>query len=398
MPSTYDLYAALGLDRSQSPEQLAAELDYRMEGVTRETPQWNELSAARAVLGDPTRRQMYDQRLGDPSQTVTPAEIQQLAAMNVGAASGSARGGFLGRAWRESPKMTATAGVLAVAVLVVGGLAIGGAVGGGDDDTSNTSASGSSASAGSESDGSVEDIDPDSIMAEDQREFANMRFLNPGETVEFGEGKKYEYDDGHTEVTFPDGYKYQYTVDNVRKFEHTESGDPDAPADHPDAQGETATYACVDVNGTMIQDMEKAAQDSNASAPGNYSTDATTLTENMIREDFAPYNSHGVLYIASNGENKPPWINSNHAFLPETFMPGVKSYDDILKTSEWGEESIKGDGPQVNGKNFALSKCLVVKDTLIGNERMTGDIVVPLFNNATNNDTDAVGWRFTLGL
>lgn len=170
MPS-YDLYASLGLDRSQSPEQIAAELDHRLEGVTRDTPQWNELAAARAVLGDPVRRQMYDQRLSDPSQTVTPAEIQQLAAMNVGAASGSAKGGFLGRMWRESPKLTATAGVLTVAVLVVGGLAIGGAVGGGDDDDTSNAAAGSNAAPQTE----IADDDP---HAAEKRQFREYDFLS----------------------------------------------------------------------------------------------------------------------------------------------------------------------------------------------------------------------------
>lgn len=127
--SSYDLYASLGLDRGQSSDQLAAELNHRLESTTRDTPGWYELSAARAVLGDPTRRSMYDQRLDDPSQTVTPAEIQQLAAMNVGPVSGSTGGG-LSSVVKEYPKLSATVGVLAVAVLAIGGLAIAGSGGG----------------------------------------------------------------------------------------------------------------------------------------------------------------------------------------------------------------------------------------------------------------------------
>lgn len=170
MPSSYDLYATLGLDRFLTSEQIAADLDHRLEGVTRETPQWNELSAARAVLGDPARRSMYDQRLGDPSQTVTPAEIQQLAAMNVGAASTGTSGGLTG-VIRQNPKLSATVGVLAVAVLVVGGLAIGGAVGGGDDDDTSNAAAGSNAAPQTE----IADDDP---HAAEKRQFREYDFLS----------------------------------------------------------------------------------------------------------------------------------------------------------------------------------------------------------------------------
>lgn len=236
MPSSYDLYQSLGLDRGRTTEQLAAELDQRLSSTSRGAPGWQELTDARAVLGDPTRRSMYDQRLDDPSQTVTPAEIQQLAAMNVGAASGgSTGGGFLGRMWRESPKLTATAGVLTVAVLVVGGLAIGDAVGGGDDDDASSTAAGSS---------SPDDVDDSYDGSDDTREvlmakgeFGLTKFLNEGEVVTVDK----VVDDDDPSKTYP---SRTFSFENLRTV----------------SDG-TDTYACFDLTGESLvttSDKDKA--------------------------------------------------------------------------------------------------------------------------------------------
>ncbi len=69
--SGYDLYTSLGLSRAEPPEQLAEQLDRRLSelrsnGFTDDTPQVNEVSAARAVLGDPAKRTEYDHALDAP--------------------------------------------------------------------------------------------------------------------------------------------------------------------------------------------------------------------------------------------------------------------------------------------------------------------------------------------
>lgn len=220
--SSYDLYASLGLDRGQSSDQLAAELNHRLESTTRDTPGWYELSAARAVLGDPTRRSMYDQRLDDPSQTVTPAEIQQLAAMNVGPVSGSTGGG-LSSVVKEYPKLSATVGVLAVAVLAIGGLAIAGS-GGGDDDTSNTAA-GSNAAPQTE----IADDDP---HAAEKRQFRGYDFLSADEEYSV------DADEDGTE-------DYAISVGNLRTATYTHNPKVDIMEPYE------VTAGCVDITARL---------------------------------------------------------------------------------------------------------------------------------------------------
>ncbi|MDN6241258.1 hypothetical protein [Corynebacterium variabile] len=422
--SSYDLYQSLGLDRGQSPEQLAAELDHRISGVTRETPQWNELSVARAVLGDPTRRGMYDQRLDDATQTVTPAEIQQLAVMNVGAASDKAKGGFLGRAWRESPKMTATAGVLAVAVLVVGGLAIGSAVGGGDDDdTSSASASGSSSGDGS-SDQSVE-LDPDDPHYEAQKAFQSWTFLGDGEKVSVGTAKEYEYNDGESKYTFPDGYDYEYSLSNFRTFVQTVPGDPDAPADHPDSKESTgAGFACVDITGTNLsKERDKVLDYSESEGYGEKPmtdeeaarTVAAKVIEDMPSSDSVRFISNdGYLYKPTDSSSKLKLKTS--ATLYEGLFPvGVDNYEDYAAAQDDTQglsrdnfpdggyddavkerkEQRREEAVQVNGNNFTTSACFSV--SVAENFNTTsGFVILPPLYASHRADTEAVGWRFDL--
>ncbi|WP_414121169.1 hypothetical protein [Corynebacterium nuruki] len=78
----YDLYSALGLDRSASCADLAAQLDQRSAAGA--GSQATELWAARAVLGSPERRALYDRQLADPTApAITLQDITELAEMDV---------------------------------------------------------------------------------------------------------------------------------------------------------------------------------------------------------------------------------------------------------------------------------------------------------------------------
>lgn len=78
----YDLYSALGLDRSASCADLAAQIDQR--SAAGPTSQASELRAARAVLGSPERRAIYDRQLADPtSPPITLQAITELAEMDL---------------------------------------------------------------------------------------------------------------------------------------------------------------------------------------------------------------------------------------------------------------------------------------------------------------------------
>lgn len=77
--SDLDLYAIHGLDRrAPSPDlaaQLTAQLNTTTDQITRQ-----RLDVARAILGDPQRRQAYDAQLADPAAPpITEAVLADLA-------------------------------------------------------------------------------------------------------------------------------------------------------------------------------------------------------------------------------------------------------------------------------------------------------------------------------
>lgn len=94
----YDLYQSLGLNRNASTTQLAAEIDYRLADSSRNDPSGNEeLSTARAVLGNDTRRSLYDQRLADPgAPEIDIAALRELASLDVADSGGTGGAGATG--------------------------------------------------------------------------------------------------------------------------------------------------------------------------------------------------------------------------------------------------------------------------------------------------------------
>lgn len=96
----YDLYRSLGLDRQASTADLARDLDDRLSAVDSGSADSadsadnagavEELSTARAILGDETRRGLYDQRLNDPSAPEIDIDsLRELAVLDTG---GSGKG------------------------------------------------------------------------------------------------------------------------------------------------------------------------------------------------------------------------------------------------------------------------------------------------------------------
>lgn len=88
----HDLYESLRLNRNQTCDQLAEELDNRLVALgPHGGPRVPEMQAARAILGDPSRRTLYDGQLADTtSQPITPSDIATLAAMDPQPSGGSA--------------------------------------------------------------------------------------------------------------------------------------------------------------------------------------------------------------------------------------------------------------------------------------------------------------------
>lgn len=89
----YDIYQSLGLDRSAPTGELDRQLADRLAAVPQDdAAAVDELTTARAVVGNDTRRSLYDQRLDDPAaEDVDVASLKELAALQVDGHSGSGR-------------------------------------------------------------------------------------------------------------------------------------------------------------------------------------------------------------------------------------------------------------------------------------------------------------------
>lgn len=117
IPPPVDFYAALGLDRAASPRDLAAELSRRI-GQTPPGPARTHLEQARAVLGDPGKRRIYDARLNNPQAPPwTPEELHNLAMAAPQPPSGFAR--LIGDGRQRIFTLAAIAAALTLVLVVV---------------------------------------------------------------------------------------------------------------------------------------------------------------------------------------------------------------------------------------------------------------------------------------
>lgn len=82
----YDLYQALGLSRGADTASLVSQIDAMLSSQVATNPGGpEELQIARAILGDPSRREVYDQKLNDPlAPEINIVALRELAATNFG--------------------------------------------------------------------------------------------------------------------------------------------------------------------------------------------------------------------------------------------------------------------------------------------------------------------------
>lgn len=133
-----DLYQSLGLSPQASSAELVAEIDDRLATTPAEdVGMRDQLSTARAVLGDETRRSLYDQRLSDPTAPdIDVVSLRELAALTTepgaGKTTSAGKGaqfqqqvGHAGRQVQDSFRQSnlLAIGVTAVVTAVVVGLA-----------------------------------------------------------------------------------------------------------------------------------------------------------------------------------------------------------------------------------------------------------------------------------
>ena len=118
----------------------------------------------------------------------------------------------------------------------------------GDSDFEQTAqGSGSSAESSSDSTGHG-GVAPEDVVGGD--------IHSSGEEVEFTVGEQYDYGDGRVEFG-SDAQKLAVSVSDFRKVDVFSSPDPNAPADHPSAQGERVdSMLCYDVKIRMTRPLE----------------------------------------------------------------------------------------------------------------------------------------------
>lgn len=110
-----------------------------------------------------------------------------------------------------------------------------------------TQDSGSSAESSSDSTGHGGEA-PEDVVSGD--------IHSSGEEVEFTVGEQYDYGDGRVEFG-SDAQKFAVSVSDFRKVDVFSSPDPNAPADHPSAQGERVdSMLCYDVKIRMTRPLE----------------------------------------------------------------------------------------------------------------------------------------------
>lgn len=143
--ASVDLYQDLDLDRSKSPSELAAELDYRLRGTSWEDRATHEqLTVARKILGDPSKRALYDDRLDDPSASIDIDNLRGLANQDVAAPKTSTMTAAMAvekvKGFYRTDRKPKLAGTAVAAVAVLGLVGAGVASCGSDDE--ETSAAG----------------------------------------------------------------------------------------------------------------------------------------------------------------------------------------------------------------------------------------------------------------
>ena len=110
-----------------------------------------------------------------------------------------------------------------------------------------TQDSGSSAESSSDSTGHGGEA-PEDVVSGD--------IHSSGEEVEFTVGEQYDYGDGRVEFG-SNAEKFAVSVSDFRKVDVFSSPDPNAPADHPSAQGERVdSMLCYDVKIRMTRPLE----------------------------------------------------------------------------------------------------------------------------------------------
>ncbi|MGP5622927.1 hypothetical protein ACTXPP_11375 [Candidatus Corynebacterium faecigallinarum] len=390
-----DLYHDLDLDRSKTPSELAAELDHRLRGVSWDDKATHEqLTVARRILGNPTRRQMYDQRLANPSASIDIDQLRGLAYQDVKqppaslSAVSTVAVDKVRRFYRtdRKPKVAGTA-VAGVAVL---GLVGAGVASCGNDDDGNTSATG-----GGGTRVSTEDDNGENPAVDSARDgFAEYNFLSAGGDLEIRTGTEYEFDDGSTQRG-KDGGRYTVTVDNPRTMDVMGDSDPNAPEGHPDAERNLSSVLfCYDMTAKVIEEPEE---------PTNRPDDPQDYLESMLIDALGQPELD--LNPIIDGGHLGPTISTNQVMIPV----GAGTLDEIDEIQNSMERVIRATDPSqavregggyadlsVSDRSTTVSACRSVDVDTADFDDFTGYVLSTEVGSSADieNDPEPRGWRF----
>lgn len=228
-----------------------------------------------------------------------------------------------------------TPAALAISALSVIALAGCGSDDSGDPDFEKmTQGSGSSAESSSGSSGHG-GVDPEDVVIGD--------IHSAGEEVEFTIGKQYDYGDGRVEFG-SDAKKQAVSVSDFRKVDIFSSPDPDAPADHPSAQGERkSSMLCYDVTHRMVQ----APEGEKLTTPDDAVFTTRILWDGKINGDeLVKYNYTGVRGQVPPGETV---LNDETRDMDSSYTnesEHSKTYTECYSTDMKNAENTSGEIPE----------------------------------------------------
>lgn len=101
----YDFYTSLGIERSSASDDISGHIDQLLRAPDLSRARYDELTTARRILGDPAKRQVYDQALSDPSAHMEVPDLHRLAHTPVN--PGGAAAPPPGKTWAVSPQSVA---------------------------------------------------------------------------------------------------------------------------------------------------------------------------------------------------------------------------------------------------------------------------------------------------
>ncbi|MDN6100177.1 hypothetical protein [Corynebacterium flavescens] len=255
--------------------------------------------------------------------------------------------------------------------------------------------------------GQISAYDEDDIRKVAESNFAEQKFLSPGDEVKIRTGKPYTYEDGRVERT--GGMELGVKLDNFRLVDEISKGDPDAPADHPTHKDhKTGTWLCYDLTGRIIGADEKVKAGLEASSAEKLKS-AMKEFNSGFKAGVQPIiddSRSGLTLTDSYDVEVPPGSGTPLQRVYETGMPNVvderdKAVFDETTNSLVTSKCVAVTGPAADESND-LDLGTTVSEQADIPEGVTGFTFTPSLDHVESYDaepnwfTEVSGWRADL--